>query len=377
MNRTMRPVSRAKAAKSRISSSLRPRTRTTLTLSGESPAASAASMAARTVAELAPPTDRAEPLGAQRVTADVHPPQPRCQRTGSAASASSIPFVVMARSSNPSAARRPTRTGRPLRTSGSPPVSRIDDTPSLHGHPGHPDDLVEGEEVRVGEEGHPLLGHAVDAAQVAAVGDRDAQVVVDPAVGDRPGDRRWAWRRDDAPGLAGSGPRWRRGPWSPWSDGLEDRLGDQTVGVDEHDLDNPAGSHARRRREARPGRWHRPWPADGASPVRPSGAPAIPRLASSDRADRTKWVLPSGRRRSAVSATARTTGWSSERWPALAGPPGRTSSSKLTMADTGFPGRPKTGVPTPRGLRRRTAWPVGSPPASTASSPRTASRGPP
>ena len=48
MNRTMRPVARAKEAKSRISSSLRPRNSTTFTFNGVSPAASAASMARRT-----------------------------------------------------------------------------------------------------------------------------------------------------------------------------------------------------------------------------------------------------------------------------------------------------------------------------------------
>ena len=51
MKRTMRPVSRAKDAKSRISSSLLPRRRTTLTLRGISPAASAASIELSTVAK--------------------------------------------------------------------------------------------------------------------------------------------------------------------------------------------------------------------------------------------------------------------------------------------------------------------------------------
>jgi hypothetical protein len=44
-------------------------------------------------------------------------------------------------------------------------------------------DLLVGEEVVLGQPRHALGGHAVDAAQVAAVGDRDAQVTHRASVG--------------------------------------------------------------------------------------------------------------------------------------------------------------------------------------------------
>jgi hypothetical protein len=49
----------------------------------------------------------------------------------SATRASSVPLVVMARSSNPTAESRATSEGSPLRTSGSPPVMRRAVTPRL------------------------------------------------------------------------------------------------------------------------------------------------------------------------------------------------------------------------------------------------------
>ncbi len=84
----------------------------------------------------------------------------------------------MARSSNPSPDRRATSTGSPLRTSGSPPVIRSAVTPRLRATRAT---RVISSNVRSSlprQEGEPLLGHAVDAAQVAAIGDRDAKVVV-------------------------------------------------------------------------------------------------------------------------------------------------------------------------------------------------------
>ena len=65
MNRTMRPVSRAKEAKSRISSSFWPRSSTTLTLSGVRPAFSAASMASRTTSRFPRRRIGGEPVGSQ------------------------------------------------------------------------------------------------------------------------------------------------------------------------------------------------------------------------------------------------------------------------------------------------------------------------
>ena len=57
-------------------------------------------------------------------------------------------------------------------------------------------DLLEGEQLGPVQEGD-VLGHAVGAAEVAAVGDADAQVVVDPAEGvDQHGARRIQGPRD-------------------------------------------------------------------------------------------------------------------------------------------------------------------------------------
>jgi hypothetical protein len=56
-------------------------------------------------------------------------------------------------------------------------------------HAGDPLELLEGEDLVARQPPHPLLRHAVRAPEVAAVGDRDAQIAVDPAEGvDQRGD---------------------------------------------------------------------------------------------------------------------------------------------------------------------------------------------
>ena len=52
---------------------------------------------------------------------------------------------------------------------------------ALDAHLRDPGQLLVGEQLVAGEPRHPLRRHAVRAAEVAAVGDRDAQVAVDPA----------------------------------------------------------------------------------------------------------------------------------------------------------------------------------------------------
>ena len=69
-----------------------------------------------------------------------------------------------------------------LRTSGSPPVSRSLRTPRVDEGRAEPVEFLERQQVLLGQEGH-VLGHAIDAAEVAAVGDRHAQI------GDRPAER--------------------------------------------------------------------------------------------------------------------------------------------------------------------------------------------
>ena len=68
------------------------------------------------------------------------------------------------------------------RTSGSPPVMRSLRTPLRDEGGAEAVELLERQEVALGQEGH-VLGHAVDAAEVAAVGHRDAQI------GDRAAER--------------------------------------------------------------------------------------------------------------------------------------------------------------------------------------------
>ena len=129
MNRTTRPVSRANFAKSRTSSSFCPLSSTTLTLSGVRPAASAASMAASTVASW--PRRRIEPKRSARSESQLMLTRRRpAAASWSATGASSMPLVVRDRSSSPSAASLRTRSLRPARTRGSPPVSLMDRTPS-------------------------------------------------------------------------------------------------------------------------------------------------------------------------------------------------------------------------------------------------------
>ena len=75
-----------------------------------------------------------------------------------------------------------TMSTRPRRTSGSPPVNRTSWMPEqAHADVDQPDDLVVGQHGVVGQPVEALGRHAVGAAQVAAVGQRDPQVGRDPA----------------------------------------------------------------------------------------------------------------------------------------------------------------------------------------------------
>ena len=92
------------------------------------------------------------------------------------------PLVVMARSTGRRVAARrrasfSTSTGRWARTVGSPPVRRMPSKPNRSTKiAGEPLDLLEGEQLLAGQPRHALGRHAVGAPEVAAVGDRDAQV---------------------------------------------------------------------------------------------------------------------------------------------------------------------------------------------------------
>ena len=84
-----------------------------------------------------------------------------------------------------SSCRSSTRCSTLRRTSGSPPVIRTVRTPSPAKTRGDAGDLLEREQLLAVEErvvaAEDLLRHAVDAAEVAAVGDRDAQRLERPA----------------------------------------------------------------------------------------------------------------------------------------------------------------------------------------------------
>ena len=211
------PGVRAKEAKSRISSSFWPRRRTTLTLRGVRPAFSAASMAFEHDIQLSPPAYVGEPIGPQRITTHVDPPQSgRGQLFGHFAS--SVPLVVMARSSNPTAESRLIERWQALADQRfAAGDAERGDAETLR-HPGQPGDLVERQQLLLRQEGEPFLGHAVDAAQIAAIGHRNAKVVVDPpvAVDQRPLERH-GLRRCDRHRRGDRGeasPRSRRGPGS-------------------------------------------------------------------------------------------------------------------------------------------------------------------
>ena len=169
-----------------------PRFTTTLILIGASPAAAAASMPSSTLATGKSTSFIARNVAsssASRLTVTrVRPASTRLR----AFFASSEPLVVSVRSRSPSFASISTSRSTFRRSSGSPPVRRILATPRSHEDPGEARDLLEREQVGVRQELvvriEDILRHAVDAAEIAAVGDRDAQVV-QPAtagVGDGP-----------------------------------------------------------------------------------------------------------------------------------------------------------------------------------------------
>src|SRR5215212_3328726 len=99
--------------------------------------------------------------------------------------------------------------------------------------------------------------------------------------------------------------------------------------------------------------WWEPCPPADRTRQRPSGSQAV--------TTRTRWTSPSGFRRRSSPASARTRGRSRapSGTPAMRRRAGRAKSSKLTIDDTGLPGRPNTGTPPTspkaKGLAGRTA----------------------
>ena len=163
-----------------IEPSLVPRFTTMLTLIGASPAAAAASIPASTFA-----TGNSTSFIARNVASSsesrltVTRVRPASRRLR-AFFASSAPLVVSVRSMSPSFASISTRRSMLRRRSGSPPVSRSFVTPWLDEDARDAGDFLERQELGARQElvvgAVDLLRHAVDAAEVAAVGDRDAEI---------------------------------------------------------------------------------------------------------------------------------------------------------------------------------------------------------
>ena len=174
-------------------------------------------------------------------------------------------------------------------------ADRLDAEP-LDEHPGDPLDLLEGEDLGPGQPRHALLGHAVGAAEVAAVGDRDAQVAVHTPEGVDQGSRHLGRDR------IGHGPARLR------------RRG-HDVGQEEHpDRRRPRRRRRRRGAAARP--WARRHGGEVVGPLAAGRAQAQHAAASRSASTRTKWTLPSGCRRKGSAATAGTSGRSRSACPA-------------------------------------------------------------
>src|SRR5215218_10101090 len=188
------------------------------------------------------------------------------------------------------------------------------DGEALHEHPGQPLDLLEVEQLVAREPAHPFLGHAVGAAEVAAVGDRDAKVTYGAPEGvDEVGHGTQARSHERA--------------HHPISSTSTSPPGSTP---------SPSGSRARPSAAAVDASWWLPWAPVERTCQRPSGSkrPCV----------RTRWSLPSGWRRSPSSATARTIGCSRSGWPIILRSAGRASTSNDTSDDTGLPGSPNTGT---------------------------------
>src|SRR5918996_1453505 len=133
------------------------------------------------VVELVAARQLDEAVAPQRVERDVDPPQPggdqvaghRPQRTA----------VGGERQVDPER-RQLADQHRQVRPDGGLAAREPDavDAEPLDAHPGNPLDLLEREDLVAGQPDHPLFGHAVGAAEVAAIGDRDPKITMHPAV---------------------------------------------------------------------------------------------------------------------------------------------------------------------------------------------------
>ena len=254
--------------------------------------------------------------------------------SGRARASSRDPLVVSARST-PSRASRRDEVGQagPHRRLAAGEPDRVD-AEALDAHPGDPLDLLEGEQLGAGQPLHALGRHAVRAAVVAAVGDRDAQVAV---------------HAPERVGRAASRPRPPRlrapGQRSPQAARSSTSTSSPAA------TPSPSGSTGQAVGRAVAASWWLPCAPTGATrtcvAVEGGAHPHEVGLA----------VGPAGH--VGVGDRPDAAGGPRSARPAMRRSAGRASSSKDTNDDTGLPGRPRTGCrrarPSANGLAGRMA----------------------
>ena len=133
--------------------------------------------------KIAPAGDGGEALGVQRVEADVQAVDAgRAQRARPARPAGGRWWTARCRRRPGIARSRRTRSTRSRRTVGSPPVRRTRAHAQPHEAARPAPRSPRSQDVGAVDVADAVLGQAIGAAVVAAVGDRDAQVVDDPAL---------------------------------------------------------------------------------------------------------------------------------------------------------------------------------------------------
>ena len=168
------------------------------------PTRAAASIPASTAGKPIAPRQRLEAIRAQCVETDRHPMQPGIQQRTAPRRPSRTPFVVSARSLIAVLlANMRISTGRSRRSSGSPPVIRTLSTPSSAKMSTRRLISSKSQNVLARQPGVLLLRHAVRAAEIAAVGDRQAQIAQRPTEACR--------RQPSAPKLVDHGGRVKTG----------------------------------------------------------------------------------------------------------------------------------------------------------------------
>ena len=178
MNRSSKPCSMANRSSGTASSSLTPRSSTVLILTGSRPAARAAARPARTSDEPVAAGDRGEPVGPQRVHRDVEPVDARRgQPLGAAGEADAVGGERDVRTRPQGRRRRDDVLQAAAQQRLAAGEAQLLHAEVVHRDRHEPDELVVGELLVARHPVEAFGGHAVGAAQVAAVGQGDARSV--------------------------------------------------------------------------------------------------------------------------------------------------------------------------------------------------------